>query len=423
MLAAGAATRYGGPKQVELLPSVLAALGRTSIGEIVVVEGAHPLDGLHGRIVRCGDWEQGPGASLRCGLAAFGTKVTHALVVLADGPELDPRAVERLLDHASEGPVLAASYDGTRSHPVLLARAVWAAVPDGGGRALPALLVDCSDLESPGDVDVRPLHDADQQQLERVAGLARDVLGPAVIGAYLLGSAVLGGLRPESDLDVLAVSIRPTTREEKRRLVERLLAISGRRATEGRWRRVELTIVVEAEIKPWRFPPRFDFRYGDWLRGAFESGDLTPWQTTTDPDLAALITIALEGNTTVFGPPPATLLDPVPVEDLVAGVTGGVDELVGRLADDTRNVVLTLARIWVTVATGTIRSKDAAADWALERLPAEHRAVLARARAIYRGEAEERFDDLAARVRPHADHVVAEIARLVDSSPRHRLLR
>jgi CTP:molybdopterin cytidylyltransferase MocA len=161
VLAAGAATRYGGPKQVELLPSVLAALARTSIGEIVVVEGAHPLDEVSGdstqswRVVRCEDWEQGPGASLRCGLAALGAGITHALVVLADGPELDPRAVDRLLAHAGDGPVLAASYDGSRSHPVLLARAAWASVPDEGGRALAPALVDCSDLTSPGDVDYR----------------------------------------------------------------------------------------------------------------------------------------------------------------------------------------------------------------------------------------------------------------------------
>jgi CTP:molybdopterin cytidylyltransferase MocA len=161
VLAAGAATRYGGPKQVELLPSVLAALARTSVGEVVVVEGAHPLDGVcdessqRCRVVRCEDWEQGPGASLRCGLAALGAGVTHALVILADGPQLDPRAVERLLAHRDDGPVLAASYDGGRSHPVLLARTAWASIPDEGGRTLAATLVDCSDLTPPGDVDFR----------------------------------------------------------------------------------------------------------------------------------------------------------------------------------------------------------------------------------------------------------------------------
>jgi len=72
-------------------------------------------------------------------------------------------------------------------------------------------------------------------------------------------------------------------------------------------------------------------------------------------------------------------------------------------------VILALARIWSTVATGVIRSKDTAADWALERLPEEHHAVLARARAIYLGDEEERWDDVATRVRPYADHVSGEI--------------
>jgi CTP:molybdopterin cytidylyltransferase MocA len=157
VLAAGAATRYGGPKQVELLPAVLDALGRSRIAEVVVVAGAHPLEvtASQARVIRCAAWADGPGASLRCGLAALGEEISYALIVLADGPELDPRAVDRLLDHAEDGPVVAASYDGTRSHPVLLARAAWDDVPDEGGRALTPTLVDCSDLEPPGDVDYR----------------------------------------------------------------------------------------------------------------------------------------------------------------------------------------------------------------------------------------------------------------------------
>lgn len=154
MLAAGASTRYGGVKQRELLPAVLAALAQSSAGEVVVVEGAHALvPGPGFRLVRCEGWEQGAGASLRCGLAALGPNVERAAVVLADGPDLDPRAVDRLLAH--DAPVAAASYDGVRSHPVALAREAWGDVPDVGGRGLDAVLVDCSDLRPPGDVDVR----------------------------------------------------------------------------------------------------------------------------------------------------------------------------------------------------------------------------------------------------------------------------
>jgi CTP:molybdopterin cytidylyltransferase MocA len=153
VLAAGASTRYGGVKQRDLLPSVLEALRQTSVSEIVVVQGAHALEAPGARIVQCDEWERGPGASLRCGLAALGEGVERAVIVLADGPELDPRAVERVLGH--DDPVVAASYDGVRSHPVALARSAWADVPDEGGRGLAPVLVDCSDLRPPGDVDVR----------------------------------------------------------------------------------------------------------------------------------------------------------------------------------------------------------------------------------------------------------------------------
>jgi CTP:molybdopterin cytidylyltransferase MocA len=156
VLAAGASTRYGRPKQRELLPAVLDALARSPVDAVVVVSGAHPLElppDSRARLVRAGDWEAGPGASLRRGLSELDQATTHAVVVLADGPALDPRAVERMLAHRDRGPIVAASYDGTRSHPVVLARSLWGEIPDEGARALEPVLVDCAGLEPPGDVD------------------------------------------------------------------------------------------------------------------------------------------------------------------------------------------------------------------------------------------------------------------------------
>jgi CTP:molybdopterin cytidylyltransferase MocA len=157
VLAAGASSRYGTepPKQVELLPRVLAALEASSVDEVVVVSGAHPLPV---ESVQCRDWGRGPGASLRCGLAALPREAEAAVVLLADGPDLDPRAVDRVIKdwRANGGDAVAATYRGVRLHPVLLAREVWNAVPDEGARSLPARLVPCDDLTPPGDVDFSP---------------------------------------------------------------------------------------------------------------------------------------------------------------------------------------------------------------------------------------------------------------------------
>jgi len=153
VLAAGAATRYGAPKQRLLLPHVLAALGASAVEDVVVVTGAHDVE-TDARVVRCDDWERGPGVSLRCGLAALDADA--AIVVLADGPKLDPRAVDRVIDawRGGAGERLAATYDGVnRSHPVLLARSVWGEIPDEGARALAVTLIPCQDLREPGDVD------------------------------------------------------------------------------------------------------------------------------------------------------------------------------------------------------------------------------------------------------------------------------
>jgi len=153
ILAAGASTRFGSPKQRLLLPRVLERVrAARSLGDIVVVLGAHPVE-TDARAVECPDWERGPGASLRCGLAALPDDAEAAVVILADGPDLSPAAIDRVIASWQGEPVLAAGYDGVRGHPVLLARSIWADIPDDGARALEPALVACDDLGYPGDVD------------------------------------------------------------------------------------------------------------------------------------------------------------------------------------------------------------------------------------------------------------------------------
>lgn len=162
VLAAGEASRFGSAKQRLLLPRVLERLSAAPVDEIVVVEGAYQLEdpgdtasqGTPARLVRCAEWARGPGASLRCGLGALGPDVEAAVVVLADGPNLAPGAVARVLHGWREsGEVVAATYDGKRSHPLVIGRAYWEDVPDEGLHARPARLVPCDDLGAPGDVD------------------------------------------------------------------------------------------------------------------------------------------------------------------------------------------------------------------------------------------------------------------------------
>ncbi|MFI2472534.1 aminoglycoside adenylyltransferase family protein [Nocardia xishanensis] len=240
-----------------------------------------------------------------------------------------------------------------------------------------------------------------------VAALLRAALGPRLLGAYRHGSAALGGLRPHSDLDVLVVTDGHLDNSQRRALVDGLLTVSGDPRVSGAPRPVELSTVAQADVRPWQFPPTLDFQYGEWLRDDYERGMLP----TTAPDrgLAVLVTMTLQADSPLLGPPPAELLDPVPPEHLRGVLLDGVTDLLAELDSDTRNVLLRLARVWMTLETGEIRAKPEAASWAVDRLPAEHRPALAHARAVYLGDAEDVWADRLPQAHDTASALVSEI--------------
>ena len=171
---------------------------------------------------------------------------------------------------------------------------------------------------------------------------------------------------------------------------------------------IEMTIVEKSEINPWHYPPKFDFQYGDWLRKQFEHGNIEPWPDKEMPDLALLVTQILLASTTLVGTDPDQLLCKVPYKDFMAAMVGALPNLMLDLDSDVRNVLLTLARIWSTVATDEIRSKPAAADWVINRLPEKYRPVMERAKAICKGEEKEHWDDIQELIKPCADLMLSE---------------
>jgi streptomycin 3"-adenylyltransferase len=182
---------------------------------------------------------------------------------------------------------------------------------------------------------------------------------------------------------VLAVVEHPTTAAERRAIVERLLHVSGPYPRGAGPRPVELTIVRQSELRPWRPSPVVELLYGEWLRDELERGEIP--NPKPMPDLAPEIVLALVGDRAIYGPRPAEVLDPVPQADLRRAIVAGVPSLLAHLETDTRNVLLTLARIVATLETGEIVAKDAAADLVGRRLPAgPPRDVLLLARDMYR---------------------------------------
>ena len=192
---------------------------------------------------------------------------------------------------------------------------------------------------------------------------ASECLGAALIAAYLHGSAVAGGLRPDSDVDVLLIIDGPMNDAMRRHFLAELMKISGRpRAADGR-RPLELVVFNRADLEA--MPPRSEFVYGEWLRVGFEAGDVP--KPEINPDFAVLIAQARQASVTLAGPEADQLLPTIAKDDLRRAIGDARSDLMASLHGDERNVLLTLARMWCTLETGKIVPKDVAAEWAAKR--------------------------------------------------------
>ena len=179
VLAAGGGRRYGMPKALveyegSLLVERAVRTARAVCDPVLVVLGAQAVDvwrsaDLDGATVLANkDWESGMASSLRTGLDGLRGcpgRVDAALITLVDMPGMTPEALTALAAHAAPDALAVATYDGVRSHPVLLGRDHWAGVietatGDEGARRYLATHdvteVDCTGLADPFDLDVPP---------------------------------------------------------------------------------------------------------------------------------------------------------------------------------------------------------------------------------------------------------------------------
>lgn len=183
LLAAGAGSRFGGPKALAATPEAGSWLARAvrllldaGCAPVVVVLGAAaddarrllPEDNPRVVPVVAERWADGVAESLRAALAALAgvEGPVGALVTLVDLPRLSPEALARVAG-GTVGPssLRRAVYGGTPGHPVLLGRNHWEPLSAGLSgdvgagpylRANGAEAVDCTGLGGDDDVDLAP---------------------------------------------------------------------------------------------------------------------------------------------------------------------------------------------------------------------------------------------------------------------------
>ncbi len=212
------------------------------------------------------------------------------------------------------------------------------------------------------------------------------VLGRPPVAVALSGSAVAGGLRPLSDVDVVVVVEDAPDDAGRRRLAAELMRASGRYGP-GPSLPLDVALVRLGDVVPWRYPPTMAFAYGEWLRAAYAAGKGPA--PGPHPDLAIVLAQARSVGVAIHGPTLRDVLDPVPAADLRRALGDALPSLLADLVGDERNVLLTLARMWRTAVLGDFVPKDVAAAWAAARLPDDQGAWLELAGKAYVGAVED----------------------------------
>lgn len=154
VLAAGASTRFGSPKQLArfqgqtLLQRVLAAASEVTAATITVVVGAHAAEvvralpaGRAGVLVNR-EWQEGMASSLRAAVRALPGACDGLLVLLSDQPLINAAGLNRLVSAWRRRPkrIIASRYDGVTGVPAIFPRWCFSELcelrGDQGARAL-----------------------------------------------------------------------------------------------------------------------------------------------------------------------------------------------------------------------------------------------------------------------------------------------
>ncbi len=191
VLAAGEASRFGGPKllmpfgESTIIGSVVAFLEQAGVSPILVVAGsqdrelAQALRESNAQVVRNPEPGRGMLSSVRIGVAALPADIGRFVVVLGDQPRVQSGHLIRLLDEQKRrrAGIAIPTYRGKRGHPVVFDgryREEILACPDSQSLrdVIHAHPGDIAEVEIPSDAVVRDIDTQERYEDERRRSLA-----------------------------------------------------------------------------------------------------------------------------------------------------------------------------------------------------------------------------------------------------------
>lgn len=220
----------------------------------------------------------------------------------------------------------------------------------------------------------------------KVKNIAKDLqalTNQVLDGVYVHGSLTLGGYQEgKSDIDLMAITSNPLSRDKKEKVIDYLLTKSTHAYP------IEISFMTREQLDHWCHPSPFDLHYSEWWRERFEKNKIETilsQEGGRDPDLAAHLAVLHKCGRTMIGPPVPEAF-PIPERNHV------ISSLLYDSYNDWEDIVtnpsylgLNLLRFYRYLKEGTICSKLEGGHWGKEVLPIQYHKVMSDLVVEYQG--------------------------------------
>ncbi len=218
--------------------------------------------------------------------------------------------------------------------------------------------------------------------LERFVTETQAILGANLCGIYLVGSLASGDFDRDSDVDFLVVIDQELTDATANTLQTIQKAIQGLDCYPAR--HLEGSYIRLCDLTEWKTVGEKPIWY-------FDNGS-TVIEHSTHDNQWHVRWILRERGITLLGPPPESLLPPIPREALAHEITTQMQHMLEEFTHAMHGplnfwtsrfgqsfVVLTSCRMLHTLHTGTVQSKKVAVNWAKQVVEPHWRSFLEQA--------------------------------------------
>ena len=200
--------------------------------------------------------------------------------------------------------------------------------------------------------------------LDELVAQIHQALDHKLVGVYLYGSLVWGDFdHGSSDIDLVVVTSSDIDQQEFSNLDTMQLGFVGKHSYwDGR---IEIAYISTAALQT--------FKSHTYKLAVISPGE--PFHIkASDPGWLMNWYMVQEQGRTLFGPPPATLIDPISKQEFIQTVKQHADRW-GERVNDSRTrpsqayAILTMCRALYTSTHGVQVSKRKAAEWAAQEMP------------------------------------------------------